>query len=304
MERSHASSRLRRTVAAVAAAGSVLTVLATAGPAGASTARAAVGDAQVVCTSRQPGLAARLSQDIAGSLRGRQGSSALALYDRRTATTCDLKSDTAFDSASVVKVTVLGALLRQAMEAHRGLTPREVTLTTAMITESDNASTSALWRQVGDQGISRFLSLAGMRDTVPGADGRWGLTQITARDQLTLLRLLTSDNAVLDRTARDYALGLMRRVVPEQRWGVPAGAPGAAAVHVKNGWLPRPAGGWRVHSIGTFTCHDGVGDCAGDSDSDDGIVVLSQGSPTMEYGIATIQGASRVLHRDLAAAGM
>jgi beta-lactamase class A len=251
--------------------------------------KAWVDGAQVLCTSRQPGLAPRLAQDIAGSLHDRQGTSALAFYDRRTATTCSLNADKAFDSASVVKVTVLGALLRQAMDAHRTLTPREVALSTAMITRSDNAATSVLWRQVGPHGISRFLDLAGMRHTVPAADGHWGLSQVTAGDQLKLLQLLTSDHPALDRPSRTYALALMQRVVPDQRWGVSAGAPGTAAVHLKNGWLPRTAHGWRVHSIGAFTSggHDG------------GIVVLSHGDPTMEYGITTIQDASRAIHRDL-----
>ncbi|WP_255945546.1 class A beta-lactamase-related serine hydrolase [Streptomyces odontomachi] len=293
--------RSRRALAAVALTGSALAALATATPAGAVTSAAPaapagvtsseawVGGAQVLCTSHRSGLAPRLAQDIAGSLRGRQGTSALALYDRSTATTCSLNADRAFDSASVVKATVLGALLRQAMDGHRTLTPREVALSTAMITKSDNAATSTLWRQIGHDGINRFLTLAGMRHTVPAADGRWGLSQVTAGDQLKLLQLLTSDNPVLDRPARTYALNLMRRVVPEQRWGVSAGAPGTAAVHLKNGWLPRTTHGWRVHSIGAFT----------DGGHDDGIVVLSQGDPTMDYGITTIQGASRVIHRDL-----
>jgi beta-lactamase class A len=230
-----------------------------------------------------------LSQDIAGALRGREGASALALYDRTTATSCTYRADAAFDSASVVKVTVLGALLRQAMEQHRSLTSREVELTTAMITKSDNDSTNALWHQVGPVGFRHFLTLAGMRDTVPGPKGYWGHTQITAGDQLKLLRLLTSDNSVLDRDARAYTLRLMNRVVPEQRWGAPAGAPATATVQVKNGWLPRVTNGWRVHSVGVFT---GGG-------HDYGMVVLSQGSRTMGDGVATVEGAARAINRDL-----
>ncbi|MER5969008.1 serine hydrolase [Streptomyces sp. NPDC002055] len=286
-------SRPRRVLAAIAAAGSALTVLATAAPAGATTARASAGGAEVVCSSRQPGLALRLSRDLAHRLHGRPGTSAVAFYDRPTATSCSYNAEAAFDSASVVKVTVLGALLRQAMERRYPLTAEEVRLTTAMITESDNASTSELWRRIGPDGIRHFLELAGLRHTVPGADGHWGLTRITAGDQLRLLRLLTSENPVLDRPARAYALGLMRRVVPEQRWGVPAGAPGTAAVQLKNGWLPRSTGGWRVHSIGAFT---------GDG-HDRGMVVLSQGNPAMDDGIATVEGAARALHDGLAGSG-
>ncbi|MER5466434.1 serine hydrolase [Streptomyces sp. NPDC002668] len=285
----HISTRARRGLATVLAAGTTLAALATAAPAEASTAGATVGGAHVTCTSRQPGLADRLSKDIAGALRGRQGASALALYDRRTATSCAFRADAAFDSASVVKVTVLGALLRQVMEEHRYLTPREVELTTAMITKSDNDATSTLWRQIGPKGIQHFLTLAGMRDTVAGPKGYWGRTQITASDELKLLRLLSSDNPVLDRNARAYALGRMNRVVPDQRWGVSAGAPGTATVHLKNGWLPRATNGWRVHSIGAFT--------GGGHEYE--IVVLSHGNRTMNDGVATVEGASRIVNRDL-----
>ncbi|WP_250299904.1 serine hydrolase [Streptomyces sp. A 4/2] len=288
MHRSRISRCARRGLAASLAAGTVLTALTAAAPAPAASASA--GGSPVVCTSKVPGLAPELSRDIAHALKGRQGASALAVYDRSTGTSCELRADTHFDSASVVKVTVLGALLRQAGEAHRDLTPREVKLTTAMITKSDNDSTSALWRQIGPKGIQHFLDLAKMRDTVPGAGGSWGLTQITAADQVTLMRLLTTENAVLDTSARNYALGLMSHVAADQRWGVPAGSPASATAHVKNGWLSRTTDdAWRVHSVGAFT----------GSGHDYGMAVLSSGNKTMKYGVGTIEAASRVIHQDL-----
>ncbi|MFG2889023.1 serine hydrolase [Streptomyces sp. NPDC048248] len=293
----------RRGLAALVAAAALLAALGTVftmtrssaapAPATPTTASAAVGGAKVECTSKKPGLAPELSRDIAHALHGRQGAAALAVYDRDTGTTCDYQAGTAFDSASVVKVTVLGALLRQADEAHRKLTPKEVELTTAMITKSDNDATSALWRQIGEDGIKRFLSLAGMRHTVPGADGAWGLTQVTASDELKLMELLTRKNTVLSAHARGYALDLMERVAPDQRWGTPAGVPGGTTTHVKNGWLPRENNGWRVHSVGAFT---GGG-------NDYGMAVLSQGNRTMDYGVDTVEEAAEVIHRDLAEAG-
>jgi hypothetical protein len=84
-------------------------------------------------------------------------------------------------------------------------------------------------------------------------------------------------------------LDLMARVIPDQRWGVPAGAPTSLTVHVKNGWLPLLSHGWRIHSIGTFTGRGG-----GYS-----IVVLTQDNPTMAYGINTIEAIARVINRDL-----
>ncbi|MFD5118223.1 serine hydrolase [Streptomyces sp. NPDC058385] len=283
--------RAKQGLAAALAAGSALTAFAVGAPAqaGAADGTSSVEGSPVTCTSHRPGLADRLERDIATALHGHGKASALALYDRTTATSCTFRAGTAFDSASVVKVTILGALLRQAGEEHRLLTSREVDLTTDMITESDNAATNALWHQIGHAGIQHFLDLAGMRDTVPGPKGTWGLTRITAGDQVKLLRLLTSDNHVLGERARAYALRLMNRVVPDQRWGTPAGAPGTATVHVKNGWLQRSANGWRVHSVGVFT---GGG-------HDYGMAVLSHGSRTMEDGVTIVELAARAVNRDL-----
>lgn len=292
--------RAKRGLAAALAAGSALTAIAAADPVHARTAAAtsaaatsaagtSVEGSPVTCASRRPGLADRLERDIATALHGHGKASALALYDRTTATSCTFRASTAFDSASVVKVTILGALLRQAAEEHRLLTSREVDLTKAMITKSDNAATNALWHQIGHAGIQHFLDLAGMRDTVPGPKGKWGRTQITAGDQVKLLRLLTSDNHVLGERARAYALRLMNRVVPDQRWGAPAGAPGTVTVHVKNGWVPLSTNGWRVHSVGVFT---GGG-------HDYGMAVLSQGNRTMENGVTTVERAARAVNRDL-----
>ncbi|ARF59277.1 serine hydrolase [Streptomyces gilvosporeus] len=290
MRASLTSRRARRGLAAAVAAGTLLTVVNAATPAMASTASAPAGDSQVVCSSDKPGLAPLLSHDIAAALDGRKGRSAMAVYDRTTGTTCHYRAAEHFDSASVVKVTVLGALLHQADEAHRRLTPQEDRWATAMITKSDNASTDALWHRIGLAGVERFLDLAEMHDTVPGTGGSWGLTQITADDQLSLLRLLTSENAVLTPSDRAYALDLMHRVEADQQWGVPAGAPDTATVHVKNGWLPRKTNGWRVHSVGVFT---GGG-------HDYGIAVLSHGNRTMQDGVATIEAAARLIQRDLA----
>ena len=274
--------RARRAVPLAVAAGTLVPVVAAATP-------AAAAAPQVVCSSARARIAPNLARDITAALGGRHGTVAVALYDRTTGTSCTRDAGRRFDSASAVKVTVLGALLRQAQEVGRALTSREVSLTTAMITRSDNDATTALWKQLGVSRIRHFLSLAGMTQTTPGADGYWGLTQITARDELKLMALLTSGNSVLGPSARSYALGLMNKVVSSQRWGVPAGTPSGVTVHVKNGWLPRATHGWRVHSVGAFT---GGG-------RDYAIVVLTQDDSTMDYGIGTIEAVARVVHRDL-----
>ncbi|MEU9609772.1 serine hydrolase [Streptomyces sp. NPDC048057] len=243
----------------------------------------------VSCTTADLPLGYGLLLDVAAALGAHESTAAVFVEDRATGTRCEVRADRAYDSASVVKVVVLGALLREADRQGRRLTDREAALARAMITRSDNAATDALWRQLGAGRIAAFCAAAKMTDTVPGRAGHWGLTRITARDTGTLLRLLTTATPVLSDTSRSHALRLLREVVPSQRWGTPAGAPATTAVHVKNGWLPRASHGWRVHSAGAFT----------DGGRDYTVTVLTEDNATMADGIATIEAVSRALHRRL-----
>jgi hypothetical protein len=281
----HGISRRARWVA-----GGTLTALvscvAAAAPAAAAT------TPTVSCTSARAGLADKLKKDITAALATRKGTIAVGLYDRTTKTTCTLRPSTAYDSASVVKVAVLATLLWDAKKHNRYLTDRESTLAKAMITKSDNAATSTLWKQLGLTKIKGFLTAAGMTQTRPGTGGYWGLTQITVTDEQKLLKLITARNTVLSDNARAYILKLMGQVISSQRWGTPYGVPSGVSVAVKNGWLQRSTHGWRVHSVGTFKGggHDYM------------ITVLTHGNSTMNYGITTIQGVAKVIHRDLASA--
>ncbi|MEU2116212.1 serine hydrolase [Streptomyces sp. NPDC016459] len=279
----HHISLRARVLPVVAAAGILVPVVAVATPASAATAP------QVSCTSGKAGLAAKLQKDITLALAGRTGTVAVGLRDRTTNTTCTLRATGSYDSASIVKVTVLATLLWDAKKTNRYLTSRETTLATAMITKSDNAATTSLWNQLGVTKVKGFLSAAGMTRTVPGAGGYWGLTQINVTDEQRLLSLITARNSVLSDNSRAYILKLMGNVITSQRWGTTSGAPSSVSVHVKNGWLQRATRGWRVHSIGTFK---GGG-------HDYSISVLTDGNSTMSYGVNTIQAVARVIHRDL-----
>lgn len=238
------------------------------------------------CSSRShPGEAATLSADIASALHGRKDTVAVGVYDVKTGLSCAVNPDWHFDSASVVKATIMAAVLRRAQELHRGLTSWERSNLHSMIVYSDNNAASRLWSNLGRTRFAAYLRLAGMTETVPGAGGYWGLTRITARDELRLLATLDG-GSVLSASSRAYALGLMAEVTPDQRWGTPYGAPRGVVSHVKNGWLPRATRGWRVHSIGVFT----------GSGHDYRIVVLSDENPTMDYGVQTIQRVAKAVH--------
>jgi len=289
MERTRELSRVVAVTLAAALTGAVLIPL-LARPADAGTsARRAAAAAAICRSSSHPALAARISGDIQAARRGRVSSVAVAVNAPAVGLTCSLNGSRHFDSASVVKVTILGAILRKALDQHRFLTDTETDRLRAMITRSDNAAASALWAELGHGYLQHFLKLAGMTHTILGPGGLWGLTQITAPDEILLLRLLLKPNAVLSPNSRSYALRLMAQVIASQRWGVPAGAPTSLTAHVKNGWLPRATHGWRIHSIGCFTGRGG-----GYS-----IVVLTQDNPSMPYGITTVEAIARVINRDL-----
>jgi hypothetical protein len=253
-------------------------------------AAAATAAAPGLCSSSShAALAARISRGIEAARHGRESFVAVEVDDPGAGVVCRLDSGAHFDSASVVKVTILGTLLRDAQAAHRSLTARERALAWAMITRSDNGAASALWDEDGRSRLQRFLDAAGMIHTVLGPGGAWGLTRITAADETRLLWLLLQPNRVLGTSSRGYALALMADVIPSQRWGVPAGAPRSLVVHVKNGWLPLAPFGWRINSIGGFTGHG----------QDYSVVVLTQDNPTMAYGVTTVERIAEVVNRDL-----
>jgi Beta-lactamase enzyme family len=251
--------------------------------------RAAAG----ICTSPSAAghaRAARMSRGILAAVRGAPDIG-LAVADTRTGIRCELHPGRHFNSASIVKVFILAALLHEVAASHGVLSAAQAGLAREMITESDNAAADALWNEVGRANLQRFLDLAGMTHTTLGPGILWGLTQATVPDELRLLTVLTSANPVLDQASREYELRLMSHVIPAQRWGVPAGARPGVTVHVKNGWLPDPRL-WVVNSIGAFTSDDGVYK----------IVVLSQDNPAMADGIALVQGVAAVVNRALAPA--
>lgn len=285
----------------------------------------ATGDqegAEAVCTSdsNEPTgnlLAERIEDGINKALRERDSVASVALYDRKTGVACTYDENRQQDAASVIKPVILGALL---FHSDGPLTSEDDTLARKMITASDNTAATTLWKKLSDLTnpsapnpvkIQEFLDRVGMKNTILDKEGFWGLSQVTAADQLQLLKVFTNNGGteapVLTQEARTYALNLMNQVQSDQRWGAPAGAPENAVVHVKNGWLRRSNNpgvdpydrlDWKVNSMAAFT---GV-------DYDYGLVVLTEnnrvpdGQPAESgwiYGIGTIEGVARAVHQDL-----
>jgi beta-lactamase class A len=201
-----------------------------------------------------------------------------------------------FRTASIVKVDILAALLLQHQRSGTTLTRSQQDLASSMITSSDNAAASSLWRQIdAAAGLSAANRAFGMTETTPGTSGAWGTTTTTATDQRRLLQAVTDPTGALSAGHREYLLGLMGRVTDSQDWGVPAAAtPQATACQVKNGWIPFTAqnGQWTVNSIGRIVepGHDWLA------------VVLSDHHTSQGTGIATVEAAVRLAVSGLRAA--
>ncbi|MFG2373896.1 serine hydrolase [Streptomyces sp. NPDC048504] len=200
--------------------------------------------------------------------------------------------DVPYDTASIVKVDILSALLVQAQDAGRGLTKKERTLAEAMIERSDNDAANALWREIGlAPGLEAVNKRLGLSSTVGGTGGLWGLTRTTVSDQIRLLSAVFADSgtssasgSALTTASQGYIRTLMTRIAAGQSWGVSAASDSGAGWALKNGWLQRSTTGlWDINSVGRVTSgtHHYL------------VAVLSDGNTSMTGGIAAVESAAR-----------
>jgi hypothetical protein len=188
--------------------------------------------------------------------------------------------DRVHDSASVVKVMFLVAYLRQAGVRDDELTAGERDLLGPMIKRSDNQSANTVYREVGEGALYELARDAGLDHFT--TQPTWGLTTITAGSQA---RFLNRIETYVPRRHRNYALRLLARVVPSQRWGIPAAAPDGWRLHFKGGWSGRPH--WRVNQVMLLR----------KADRGFSVAVLTREQPSKDYGEASIEGVARRLLR-------
>lgn len=186
----------------------------------------------------------------------------------------------AFDTASIVKVGILAAMLYQAQQDGRSLTAGERSLATAMIERSDNASATTLFNAVGGEaGLEAFNAVVGLTDTDIGSNGYWGLTQTTTADQIRLLQVVFGTDSVLTGESQAYMVSLMSNVIDSQNFGVSAAADDADDAALKVGYLQRSTTGlWDVNSIGEIEvgAHTYL------------VAVLSDGNASFDTGVALV----------------
>ena len=215
--------------------------------------------------------------------RSRDGLVSFAVIDSR-GRSHGLAAERRYVSASVVKVMLLAAELDRLRAEGLPLDSGTRGVLSAMITYSDNDAADSIYYRVGDAGLFAVARRAGMRDFT--VSGYWANAQISARDMAGFMDRL---DRVLIGPDAEFAAGLLTAIVPAQRWGIPAAAP--------EGWRVRFEGGWRgtergqlVHQVARL--ERGRREIA--------VTVLTDGQPTMAYGIETVREiAERLLSRPL-----
>jgi beta-lactamase class A len=211
---------------------------------------------------------------------GRLGSVSFALRTRRRVYA--LRPHVVVPAASVVKAMLLVAYLDHPTVRRRPLRDRDRDLLAPMIRWSDNVAATRVRDYVGNGALERLARRAGMRNFA--ADPIWGFTQITAADQT---RLFMRIDRYVVRRHRDYAMRLLRTVVPTQRWGIGRVRPRSWALYMKSGW---GSGSGRVdHQVALL--RRGRRWLA--------LAILTTGSPSHAYATATLRGVARRLLRGL-----
>lgn len=182
-----------------------------------------------------------------------------------------------FVSASVVKAMLLVAYLRKLAAEHRGLDSGSRSLLEPMIELSDNDAATAVWSLVGEPRVWALARHTAMTDF--SVSGYWSSAQISAADQARFF--FTMEDSI-PRQFRPYARRLLSHIVDYESWGIPA-------VARARGWDVFFKGGWRgtergqlVHQVARLQRPR----------MRVAIAVLTDGDPTMSYGIETIQGVT------------
>jgi hypothetical protein len=177
-----------------------------------------------------------------------------------------------FPSASVSKAMLLAGVLRR----HRGgPVPRRLQrLLEPMVHVSGNRAASAVHRRFGDAVFLDVARATRMRRLV--VNGTWSEVQLTAPD---LARFFLRVERIVPARHRAYAMGLLEHIVAGQSWGIP----GALR---PRGWRVWFKGGWRRKLVNQGALLERRGRRVA-------LAILTDGSPSHEYGRATLEGIAR-----------
>lgn len=225
-----------------------------------------------------------LSSALSSYLKSRSSLVTAALYDVTSGQTYVYNPGVREVTASMVKIDILAALLRECQVQHRALTSGESQLATSMIESSSNRAATKLWNDVGQlPPMSAFNQLVGFKQTV--MSWSWGEVETTPLDQLELLKTIALPNSILTDSSRAYESSLMQNVDQTERFGLGDGPPPMATIGLKDGYYPEPVTGWQINSAGYVHLGDRFYLAA----------IMTSHNPNEDYGIDTVNEVAKLI---------
>jgi hypothetical protein len=226
----------------------------------------------------RPGAVGRAS----AYLSSRGGRTAFAVVDSEGRLS-GVRVHETFFTASVVKAMLLVAYLRRLdASGQHHVDAYSNSFLYPMIHVSDNNAATQCWSIVGDSGLYAVASAAGMSDF--SVSGLWGSALLSPADQA---RFFFEMDSLIPREFVGYARFLLSTIDPSQSWAIPAVArPLGYKVFFKDGSEPVGAA-QLVHQVARLEGHRRTFS----------IAVMTDGDPSMQYGIDTIAGVTRALLR-------
>ncbi|MDT4920516.1 MAG: hypothetical protein QOI15_1418 [Pseudonocardiales bacterium] len=220
------------------------------------------------------------------------GAISIAVRDEKSGDTFVYGARRGMWTASVYKLLVLETLLLERQDTNSWFSSGELDEITRMIEQSDNVAGYDLFLDAGGSGaLAAAAHRLGMRHTVIGQTDPT-FTTTSGADGLALLDSLV-DRGPLNARSQAFALGLMRSVESDQRWGVGVLADPGTTFANKNGWLgidnsngpgEDDDGLWVTNSLGVVRVH--------------GrpllVALFSRHNPDLDSGIRLIQRLARV----------
>jgi hypothetical protein len=155
--------------------------------------------------------------------------------------------------ASVMKVSIAIAILRQLHAQGQPVSSMIMADLTSMIEQSDNDAAQRLWVYEGaSDALLVTERTAGLTQTAFQQGHGWGFSLTTAHDQARLEAMLAGGR-MIDAQSTQLVLNLMHHVISSEQWGFADSVDPAIAPAIKNGWYEdTDAPVWRIHCTAIF----------------------------------------------------
>jgi hypothetical protein len=215
--------------------------------------------------------------------RERAGRIGFAVIDEEGNLLGGMRVHEGFRSASTVKVVMMTCYLNYKTVRNRALTMRDRDLLAPMIRRSENGPASSIYGFPGPECIKHAAKKLGLEGFT--TESIWGRSRVTPAG---IARMFKRVDKVIVERHRKYALQLLGSVIKAQRWGLPPVKPPGWGIRFKGGWAAAAGGGRIVNQGAMFV----------NGKRRFTIAVLTDGSPTHEYGTRTISGIGKRLLRN------